>query len=622
MPSSVRSLALSAVLAGALVGLRSQAAGSAGEIVRQPTFVRVLSAGGEPIANAVVTFTGSIPHLGAAAGPRDELQVASDARGRVMARLQEGLCYVAWAVGPRDDAGCGMLSPVLGYFGAGALLELRCTQRYKPQRLRIHGAEAWDSLGPLQYFMLTATQGTETALVLEDGAISVPPGPDALEDNAAHKSVIEVRCRDGQPLWTTPADASVGDIPPPQSLAVRVVDENGAPLAGICVRHRVHRLLPWRGDGLGGVGEDRFRELAKTDADGRAVVRVPYPADPLKEQNHGDLVLFAGAAARPLVSGGIFNRGLCMDDHKVDKVPGNELVFTCKRVEPLVGRCKPMPAGTVAHLSAVCKVFMVGASYVHDSRAFVTTVDEQGRFVFDDVPSELHSCRLAIVPPADAPRVVPLFPAMAGRTLPFEVGASDGATAPEMPVSTVLDVQMTDPGGGPARGVVGFLAPADQRGVLFRYSLVRFPLDARGAATLHLAPGKWIVVVVSAAGWAAQQCELAPGEHKVSLAMEPLSLMRVQLLDRDNRGIANAQLETRGTRTRGTGDALQSILQNLHGQTQTQWSLLRTDAEGRIAIPFVPIAGVTRSLALKWDGGRSADFPLEVGADWLTVRAR
>ncbi|HEU4420750.1 MAG TPA: hypothetical protein VFT55_17560, partial [Planctomycetota bacterium] len=169
------------------------------------------------------------------------------------------------------------------------------------------------------------------------------------------------------------------------------------------------------------------------------------------------------------------------------------------------------------------------------------------------------------------------------------------------------------------------------RGVLFRDSIVRFPLDARGAASLQLTPGKWIVVVVSAAGWAGRQFELEPGEHKETLAMEPLALMRLTLLDRDGRGIADAQLETRGTKTKGTGDALQSILQNVHGQTQALWSLLRTDAEGRIAIPFVPVTGVTRSLALKWDGGRSADFPLEAGANatydallerWLTMRPR
>ncbi|HEU4420096.1 MAG TPA: hypothetical protein VFT55_14270, partial [Planctomycetota bacterium] len=427
--------------------------------MRQPTFVRVLSVGGEPISNAVVTFVGSVPHLGAAAGPRDELQVASDARGRAMARLQPGLCYVAWAVGPGDDAGCGMLSPVLGYFGAGALLELRCTQRYKPRLLRVEGADAWNTLGPLGYFLLTAARGTETALVIEDGVISVPPCPNA---------VIEVRCRDGQPLSSTPAADDVIAIPAPRSLAVRVVDENGAPLAGVGVKHRVHRLLPWRSDGLGGVAEDRFRELARTDADGHAVVQVPYPADPLEQQNHGDLLLFAGAAARPAVCGGVFNRALCMDDHRVDKVPGNELVFTCKRVAPLAGRCGPMPAGTVAHLSAVCKMYMAGASYVHESRAFVTTVDEQGKFAFDDLPAELHSCRLAIVPPADQPRAVPLFPAMPGRTLPFEVGAGDdGADAPAWAGSTSLGVQITEPAGGPARGVVAFLAPADQRGVLF-----------------------------------------------------------------------------------------------------------------------------------------------------------
>jgi len=86
--------------------------------------------------------------------------------------------------------------------------------------------------------------------------------------------------------------------------------------------------------------------------------------------------------------------------------------------------------------------------------------------------------------------------------------------------------------------------------------------------------------------------------------------------------IPDAQVETRGTKTKGTGDALQSILQNLHPQMQAQWNLLRTDAEGRIVIPFVPVTGVTRTLALKWEGGRSTDFPLEAGVDWLVVHPR
>ncbi|HEX6811743.1 MAG TPA: hypothetical protein VF384_08985 [Planctomycetota bacterium] len=611
MPSSCRSLAAVAVLTAALAA----APQASGDVVRQPSFVRVMTIDGEPLANAVVTFVGSIPHFGAATGQRDVLHVASDPRGRAMARLQAGLCYVAWAVGPPDAQGNGVLSAVQGFFGAGALLEMRCSEPYTPRRLQVEGTKAWKELGPFQYLLLTAAPGTETELVPEqDGALVVPPCPNA---------VIEVRCRDGQPLWSTAASNEAVAIPPPQSLAVRVVDENGAPLAGASVKQRVLRLPPWRSDGLGGVVEDRFRELAKAGADGRAVVQVPYPADPLKEQNHGDLLLFAGTAGRPPVAGGVFNRALCMDDHKVEKVPGNELVFTCKRVEPLAGCCGPVPAGTVAHLAAVCKVFMERTSYVHDARAFVTSVDAQGRFAFDDLPAELHSCRLAIVPP-DTQRgsqtAVPLFPAMPGRVLPVEVASSEGAATLALVGFTSLDVQITEPAGGPARGVVAFLAPGDQRGVLFRDSLVRFPLDARGAATLRLAPGRWIVVVVSAAGWAASQFELEPGQRTVELAMKPQDVMRVQLLDRTDRGIANAQLETRGTRTRGTGDSLQSILQNLQGHTQTQWTSLRTDAEGRIVIPFVAVSGVSRKLALKWEGGSTADFALEAGTDWLVVR--
>ncbi len=591
-----------------MVAMPAQAVGE----VRRPTFVRVVTAAGDPLANAVVTFAGCQPHLGSAAGPADVLLIQSDARGRAQAKLQASSCYVAWAVGPPDAEGHGVLSSVQGFFAAGALVELCCDLPYAPSHLQITGAEPWHALGPLQYFLLTQAPGSETALVVDaDGTIPLPPGP---------PSVIEVRSHDGQPLWSTSGTSGELAIPPPQSLRVRVIDENGAPLAGASVRQRVVRLLPWRNDGLGGVVEDRYRELAQVDADGRAVVQVPYLRDPLKEQTHGDLLLFAGTAGRPPVAGGVFNRSLYQDDHKVDKATGDELRFTCKRVEPLAGCCGAVPAGTVAHLSAVCKLFSERTSYVHDARAFVTTVDAAGKFAFDDLPAELHSCRLTIVPPQGSPRVLPLFQAMSGRELPPEVAVREGGAGLALPGFTNLNVQVTEPGGGPARGVVAFLAPGDQRGVLFRDSLVRFPLDARGAASLRLAPGKWVVLAVSSAGWAASLLELEPGERDATLAMEPLGSMRIRLQDNEGHAIADARVQVRGTTTRGTGDALQSMLQSLRGPGRAQWANLRTDAEGRMTIPFVPVPGVTQRLLLQWVGGRTVEFALEAATDWTILR--
>jgi hypothetical protein len=115
---------------------------------------------GEPIAGATVTFAGCLPHLGTTAGPLDLLQVVqADARGRAHARLQAGLCYVAWAVGPADAAGSG-----------AAIGGARLLRRRRPARTGLRGriavaprVVAGDrdrglarKSGPLRYFGVTA----------------------------------------------------------------------------------------------------------------------------------------------------------------------------------------------------------------------------------------------------------------------------------------------------------------------------------------------------------------------------------------------------------------------------------------------------------------------------------
>ncbi|MEO6597170.1 MAG: hypothetical protein ABIP94_20700, partial [Planctomycetota bacterium] len=501
MPSPSPTCLLAVLLAGS-GGLLAQAPG---EVERRPAFVRVFDDAGEPVAGAVVTLSGCIPHLGAKAGPSDVLFVSSDARGRAVPKLQAGLCYVAWAVGPPDRQGVQRVSAVQGFFGAGAQFDLRCDTARPPERCVVEGADAWRELGPLRFFALTSLPGIEVELVPDaEGMLQMPSGPPFL---------IEVRTRDGQPLSSSPSnspsnspssspsDAGRLVIPPPQSLRVRVQDENGKPLPGAVVQHRVTRLLPWRLDGFGGVAEDRCRDLAVVDAEGRATVLVPYAADPLRDRGHGDLLLFAGVSGRPRVAGGIKNRTYYESDRSVRAIGPDELRFTCARVEPLRGACGAIPSGTTVHLAAVCKLFSENESYTHDARAFVTAIDANGQFAFTELPAELHSCRLTLVAPPGSERALPIFPPTRGRELPAELALRERPPGLNLHggVAELMTV-VTEPGGGPARGVVAFLAPADLAGVLLRDALVRFPLDARGAATLRLAPGKWVVFAASNLG--------------------------------------------------------------------------------------------------------------------------
>lgn len=580
--------------------------------VRRPTFVRVESADGRPLAGATVVFAGGLPHLGDA-GERDLQQVATDARGRAQAKLRPGLCYVAWATSPAAAHGATATTPVHGWFGAGALLTLRCAAPAAPRRVRLQGESAWAKHGPLRFVLLTSWPGTVVELVPEaDGGLLVPPGP-------VHR--LEVQTAAGRPLWHAAVGADeVLAIPPPRGLRVRVVDERGAPLAGAAMRHRVGRVPPWRLDGFGGVSEDRWRELGATGDDGTCTVEVPYAAEPLVDQKHGELLLFACVPGRQQVAGGVFNNVLYQDDRKAAAVANGELRFTCRPAEPLRGVVPAMPAGSFVHLAAVCKIYHERTSYSHDPRSFVAPVAADGTFVFDGLPAELHGSRLSLVPPLDARRPVPWFPAVGGRELPAMV-AGDGRPASAEAFAD-LSLRVLEPGGGPALGLCAVVAPAAQQGVLLRDSAIRFPLDARGEAALRLPPGKWLVLAAGAAGWTAQLHDLAAGVSTATAAMQPLAVMRVELRNDLGQAIAGAGVVSRGTTTRGNSDPLRTMLQTLRWQSTPVWQSLRTDGDGRVAIPFVPVDGMTQQLELRWDGGGSEQFELQPTDDWLLVRAR
>ncbi|MGB3968028.1 MAG: hypothetical protein WBO45_14935, partial [Planctomycetota bacterium] len=503
------------------------------------------------------------------------LQVQSDARGRAQARLRPGLCYVAWAVGPANAQGERAVSPVQGWFGASSLFTLKLGSAAADRRLELRGTQAWAREGPLRFVAVTSLPGVEIPVEVKDGALVVPPGP---------VRVIETRSAAGAILWSAlPTSEYV--LPPPRSLTVKAVDERGAPLAGAQVRHRVARLPPWRFDALGGVNEDRWRELGTTGADGLCVVEVPYGGDPLRETNHGDLLLFVGATGRPGVAGGVFNKGHCADDRKVAKIEGDELVFTCRAQPPLVGSVGRPPQGAVAHLAAVSKIFLERTSFTHDPRSFVVPIGPDGTFRFDDVPLELHTARLTIVAPDGTPQDWPVLPTMPGRELPPEVaGRGEGLAAEGF---ADLELAVVEAGGGPARGMIALLAPSGRSSVLLRDSGLRLPLDGRGACKQRFVPGKWIALVCGDAGYAAAELDLVRGTTTVTLTMQPCARMRLEVRDAAGKPVSGAQVTLRGTTVRGSSDPVQALLQNLRTQWTANWNALRTDGSGRVVIPGI-----------------------------------
>lgn len=599
-----------AVLALAAAASAQAGGGAAGE--RRATFVRVEAADGAPLAGATVTFAGNMPHLVGAGGPTDVQRVQTDPRGRAQAKLLPGLCYVAWAVGAPDGEGRAAFSQPSAWLAAGGVQTLRTVERGEARVVRVAGAEAWAHRGPLRFCLVASLPGPEDEVAPgADGALTIPPGPTAW---------LEVRTADGAPLWWATPRGDEIQLPPPRALRVLAQDEKGAPIAGATVRHRVARRQSWGIDGLGTVVEDRWRALGVTGADGTLAVEAPYAADPLQDQKHGDLLFFVGAPGRPSVAGGVASGDFFADDRKATPPTAGPLAFTLRPAPPLAGALGKAAAGAEVHLAAVCKLFLDRGSYRHDARGYRAVVAADGTFAFDDVPTEVHALRLSVVPVGGA-GPAPMFPTMRARELPPEVAPDANAPTKE-PAYADVTLRLADARGGPARGLVGYLVPAGQQGVFVRDSAVRVPLDSRGEAQLRLAPGKWVAIAVSADGYCAEVFDWTAGRVETALTMREQPRMRLQLKGLDGVPVAGATVTTRGTSTRGTSDPLQSALQQLRHFSNRQWSDLRTDAEGRIELPFVPVDGVSVRLALTWDGGSSADFVLEAADDWALVQPK
>jgi hypothetical protein len=317
------------------------------------------------------------------------------------------------------------------------------------------------------------------------------------------------------------------------------------------------------------------------------------------------------------VAGGRWERSCYVSDRKVPAFRGDELQFVCTRAKPLRGALAEAPAGTVAHFAAVCKLH-IGNGYVHDSRVFTAEVARDGAFLFDDVPAELHSSRISFVAPPGSEWQPPLFASEKGRQLPSELEPQpDGQAAVEF---SALDLVVVDPMGGPARGAVAFISCADRQGILVRDSLVRVALDERGSARMRLVPGRWVVVVMTEAGFRGQELQMDRRNQQAKVSLAPLGSMTVEFVDLAGKAVAGAGVELSGTTTLGTNDPVGSIMQGLATRARLRWRLLRTNRQGVVKIPFVPVEGVEQRVQLRWSGGASGKFALEDGAE-VTITA-
>lgn len=601
--------AAAALLCWPALPIAAQAPGPASvERPREATFFRVYAADGTAMPGATVTVAGSIPEVDG--GATDVVTLVADARGQAIAKLRPDLCYAAWSIGAADAAGAAPFSHLVGYFAAGALVELRCGDAAPLRRVQVDGRGPWEAHGKLTLHLLGWNPATDFELPRDGDAWLLPPTP--LRE-PSHVGVVALEARlDGRPVsWFANLDGAAPlELPPPQRLPVRVVDERGAPIAGARLVQRLGVLPPWRLDGLGAASRSGTVALGTTDAEGRAALEVAYPGDPLREPGSAELQLFAEAPGRERLSGGVRIRAVVENDRKVEKFEGNELRFVARRVSDLEGRIAGMPPGTQAHLQVVARIQTSDRSYAHDPRSWSAPVADDGSFRFEGVPRDALSCRLFFWHPSKA-IATPLLQAEGACRLP-DLGKLN---------LVPCEVQVLDARGGPARGGIIQFGPGDRTGTQLRYSVVRLPLDPAGSVRVVLPEGLVAALAVTQSGCVGQLID-HKGAAPVVLRVQPYGRMRVRFLDGNGKPVAGATPVVAGAASRGSSDPVQGMVQGFDAHFRWRMLQLRTDRDGIVELPFLAQEDALIRLALQWEGGRSEDFDLDPDVGETVVRPR
>ena len=214
---------------------------------------RVLSgvakdAAGEPLAGADVRFV-FVARLAEHGDPTDDRTVRTDAQGRFRAELLPCAPYRVWCLGPPADDGARPASE-LRLVDSSPFLVLHARSKSLPHTLRIEGLAAWATNGPFRIRVLPGgVQLPEDSILVADGMATIPAQPCVPRPTSPALALQLIDPR-GEVLgkWEPDPDERewTWTIPPPTTLQVRVVERF------------------WGGDGSDGVADVEVFELTST----------------------------------------------------------------------------------------------------------------------------------------------------------------------------------------------------------------------------------------------------------------------------------------------------------------------------------------------------------------------
>jgi len=529
-------------------------------IVRKPMIGTITDDENRAVPGARVTLVWSPPG-GPETGAADIVEVQTDARGRFIARLMPQEAYSAWAL-HEVTAGVHRTTVIHEGVTAGGDLRLVLDQSVATPLVHVSGAEPWDAVGPLLIEVAPDALNTVFFPLADDG--TAPPLP--------RLGRIVARTADGHALCNSVLQHRIPGrvgivIPPPVETGLRVLDKNGAPLAGAVVLHSAqqtgqHSFGP--GQPLRRVGNLFWRPAGTTDADGLVTVTAPQR----RLEQWSLLVRYPGMAESVAV------RLLGMS--KTAQIDGQPQGI---RDGHFTVRMRP---ATVLHVTndgkpAAHAEVMLTAKYhgrIVLERAFGGRLDADGKC---EVPLPLKPLEsmLQVRTAPDEPWQLQRIPLLGG---PLSVNLTRQRR---------LSLQLLDATGGPARGLVGVLIARGSRQAVNQGVMIS--TDQAGRIERTLGPDGWLLFVSNDTSW--QRYEVPalagdePRDYSETLTCERILPRRFEVENQAGRPIAGCRIlyVTVQGPPNDIARAIAAVMSDVLTRSATHHV---TDASGQMDIPF------------------------------------
>jgi hypothetical protein len=600
-----RLLALAAVAASVAANAQTQAAPA-----RKPLLGTVRADDGSPAAGAAVTLWGIRAHADLAVDLPDAATAVADERGRFHAAVIPEVPYCGFALtaGAAGARGC---SPLQGWFGAGALVEFVCAPPRPRQVVRCVGGDAWPAHGPLSWALLPAAGERALGPALP---LSFDAGGDAYlpEFASARPCVCEARTAAGELLWSAFAPRGQHEpvcIPRPRTIPLRAVGESGEPVAGAAIRVRAGFRGDAAADGIETMRAIVWRELGRTGADGRLQVELPLPRDPFADPVGENVLLSALADGCAESVSGFAGTSLVIDGERLPRGE-SELRFTLRRASvpvcELAGSGRRL-RGARLRVCAVAPLFAGGAGFTHDQRVYEGTADGDGKVRLAGMPPHIRAVREIVLPPDGTPPV--LLPPRSQAEPSPSIQLDDAAE---------LRLRLLDAAHGPLAGCAGYLRPVDAA-PFGDLAATRFCTDPAGACTLRPWPGDWYLFAEGRGCWLFERCAFASGRRDLELTAQPFAHC-TGVLTRAGQPVADAALALVRTVAAAGDEQARVLLAFARRSEERLRARVRTAADGRFDIPFVPVHGVVHTMRFDAAGRRSPEFTCDAAELRLEIQ--